>query len=162
MKKVIYIAGKVTGEDPGLCAAKFEAAEREIENAGFKAVNPIKEVGNPDENWKTAMRICISHLVACDGIYLLPDYSQSRGAMAEVLLCRALGMPEFCSPQALKDYYVEGKRSARKQDSFIDYVHATKRKSLTTINSFSLPLELRVAIEDLIIAYDQMEARMDN
>ena len=88
----IYIAGKVSGEDPKACAAKFAAAENILKERGYEVVNPIKVVGDFTADWQTAMRKCISALMACDGIYLLPDWQGSTGATLECALSVAMGI----------------------------------------------------------------------
>ena len=82
-KKKIYIAGKISGEDPTKCAGKFLKAENEIEFQGFEAINPLKIVGTWDTTWEDAMRKCIAALMTADAILLLPDWADSRGARIE-------------------------------------------------------------------------------
>lgn len=91
-KMKIYIAGKVSGEDPKACAAKFAAAENILKERGYEVVNPIKVVGDFNAEWQTAMRKCISALMTCDGIYLLPDWQGSTGATLEYALSEAMSI----------------------------------------------------------------------
>lgn len=84
MKKTIYIAGKVTGLDPVECAAKFEAMEQQIEAKGYKVINPIKLVNNVNQDWETAMAICLNELSNVDAIFMLPCSVDSRGAKIEL------------------------------------------------------------------------------
>lgn len=95
-KMKIYIAGKVTGEDPKACAAKFAAAERRLIEQGYEVVNPIEVVGDFNADWKTAMRKCIKALMDCDAIYMLPDWYVSKGAKIEYWLAIDLSL-EFVS-----------------------------------------------------------------
>lgn len=83
MNKTIYIAGKVTGLPAEPTAQKFKTAQLELEAKGFDVINPIELVNNPDENWYSAMRICVEALLSCDAIYLLPCYTDSKGALIE-------------------------------------------------------------------------------
>jgi nucleoside 2-deoxyribosyltransferase len=95
MKKKIYIAGKVTGEDRAECTAKFANAQKAIEELGFEAINPIEVVGNWDTNWNVAMRLCIAKLTECDGIVMLQDWKNSSGALIEAKLANSLEIPFF-------------------------------------------------------------------
>lgn len=95
MKKVIYIAGKVTGEPIANCTMKFGAAQKKLEAEGWTVVNPLAIVNNWHMPWRKAMRLCIAALVTCDAIYLLPDFTQSGGAMIELNIARSLGMQVF-------------------------------------------------------------------
>ena len=83
MNKTIYIAGKVTGEPQEPTAAKFKAAQLELEAKGFDVINPIELVNNPNESWDVAMGICLEALETCDAIFLLPCFADSKGARIE-------------------------------------------------------------------------------
>lgn len=95
MKKKIYIAGKVTGEDRAECTAKFASAQKAIEELGFEVINPIEVVGDWDTNWNVAMRLCIAKLTECDALVLLPDWRKSSGALIEAKLSADLEIPYF-------------------------------------------------------------------
>lgn len=88
----VYVAGKVSGEDRTMCYNKFRNAEKLMESRGFQAVNPIRLVGNWETDWTTAMKICLRALLDCDGIYLLPDWQESAGAVMEYQMAEALGI----------------------------------------------------------------------
>lgn len=92
MKK-IYIAGKVSGEPLAECTMKFGMAQKKLEQSGFTAVNPLEVVGNWKTDWLPAMKLCIKALMDCDGILLLPDYLDSRGATIERNLAKELNIP---------------------------------------------------------------------
>jgi hypothetical protein len=102
MKKKIYIAGKVTGENREACIAKFKKAQQEIEALGHEAVNPIEVVGDWEASWADAMKKCIRALVDSDGIFLLRDFHKSTGAMMERSLAYDLKIPRFFSIRRLK------------------------------------------------------------
>ena len=102
MKKKIYIAGKVTGEQIGTCTMKFGSAQKELENAGFEAVNPLEVVGSFRITWKDAMRKCIKALVDCDAIYLLPCAKGSKGALIEKSIAIGLNMPYYDNVKSLE------------------------------------------------------------
>lgn len=95
MKKKIYIAGKVTGEPIAECTMKFGAAQKQIEALGFEAVNPLEVVGDFKAPWDLAMKKCIEALIYCDGVLLLQDCLESKGAMIERGLAQSMGIPTF-------------------------------------------------------------------
>jgi hypothetical protein len=117
--KLIYIAGKVTGEPFRETAIKFEKAHNEIKGKGFDAIVPIEVVqdyliDHPEkallpekELWQLAMKLCISHMVECDAVLLLEDFSQSKGALIEAQLALDLGIPRFLSIQSLVKHFNE-------------------------------------------------------
>ncbi|TDX86202.1 DUF4406 domain-containing protein [Epilithonimonas xixisoli] len=92
MKKKIYIAGKISGEDIIKCTHKFGTAQKEIEKQGFEALNPLELVGSWKVTWEDAMKICIGALVKADAILFLDDFTDSRGAMIEHKLASDLGI----------------------------------------------------------------------
>jgi hypothetical protein len=84
IEKTIYIAGKVTGLKPEVVAVKFAAAQEMWEDIGFKVVNPITLINNPNEPWNSAMEKCLTALGTCDAIYMLPCSVDSPGAKLEL------------------------------------------------------------------------------
>ncbi|NNV54559.1 DUF4406 domain-containing protein [Limnovirga soli] len=90
-KKRMYIAGKVTGLPYEEVYRKFNHAANYLTTLGFTAINPIKHVPE-DTPWQEAMRTCIRQLATCDGIYLLRDYHQSKGALLEHHIACAMGL----------------------------------------------------------------------
>ena len=95
MKKKIYIAGKVTGEDRTECTMKFGTAQKAIEALGFEVVNPLEVVGDWNTPWNVAMKKCISAMMICDAVVLLPDWQQSSGAIIENDLAGQLEIVKF-------------------------------------------------------------------
>ena len=91
MKK-IYIAGKVSGEPIAECTMKFGMMQKQVEELGFIAVNPLEVVGTWKITWYQAMKKCIRALVDCDGMVLLPDWPDSTGAKIERQLAEDLGL----------------------------------------------------------------------
>ncbi len=89
MKKVIYIAGPITGVENYW--EPFEKAENEIEAAGFIALTPTRlPRGMSNEQY---MRICLAMIDSADGVYFLPDWYQSEGARVEQNYCAYVGKP---------------------------------------------------------------------
>lgn len=94
MKK-IYISGKVTGELIAECTMKFGTAQKQIEARGYEVINPLEVVNDWKATWNDAMRKCISALSECDGLLLLPDYNESKGARAELQMAYVLDIEVF-------------------------------------------------------------------
>lgn len=105
--KNIYIAGKVSGLHEQEVSEKFENAKKTIEAMNYEVINPVELVKahlnefwrcktlTDSDVWKIAMKVCIKKLVDCDGIVLLPDWQQSRGALLEVKIAEGLGIPIY-------------------------------------------------------------------
>jgi len=87
--KRIYIAGKVTG-DPNY-RAKFRSESERLHSLGYEPVNP-SEIIAEDEPWKRAMKTALRAMLECDGVSLLPDWMNSKGARIEWRLATELGM----------------------------------------------------------------------
>lgn len=94
-KKTIYIAGKVTGLDYAQVEQKFNAMEANLIKAGFNVLNPLKIVNDPNCEWDKAMDMCLERLVEADGVVLLYDAYQSKGALEEIKQARRLDIPVF-------------------------------------------------------------------
>ena len=101
-KKKIYIAGKISGEDLALCTMKFGAIQQAIEALGYVVINPMELIQNKNTHWQVAMRICISRLMTCHGIFVLKDHVASKGASIEFQLAKDLQMPHFKNIKELK------------------------------------------------------------
>jgi hypothetical protein len=87
--KDIYISGKITG-DPDYYE-KFKAEEERLARLGYEPCNPAKKA-NSGYSWEWYMRLDIHMMVLCDGVALLPDWKESRGAQIEERLARELGI----------------------------------------------------------------------
>jgi hypothetical protein len=91
MKK-IYISGKITGIE-AQAAQLFEQAETDIRNAGFEPVNPMKLNHNHDKSWESYMKADLKALLDCDGIFMLNNWTDSKGALIELDLALKLKIP---------------------------------------------------------------------
>lgn len=95
MKQKIYIAGKVTGLPITECTMNFGLAQKQIENLGHEAVNPLAVVNDWKCPWEKAMKLCIVALMDCDAIFVLDNYINSSGAMMELHLAKRLNIPVY-------------------------------------------------------------------
>lgn len=90
MKQKIYIAGKVTGLERSVVKKNFDTLKEYFTQKGFEVVSPIDIVIDPGTEWKAAMKICIAALIDCDFIYPMSNTWDSKGAMIELDLAKAL------------------------------------------------------------------------
>jgi nucleoside 2-deoxyribosyltransferase len=81
---IVYIAGKITG-DPNYME-KFAAAQKEIEDLGYKVINPAERCKNlPDSfEWDDYMAVTLRLLDHADMLATLPDWKESPGACIEI------------------------------------------------------------------------------
>ena len=102
MKKV-YIAGPMTGYDDWNFPAFFEA-ERQLLELGYEVINPAHNDGSTYEealasansgkhSWGWYMRRDLKHVLEVDIICLLPNWKESKGALLEVEVAKALDLP---------------------------------------------------------------------
>lgn len=107
--KLIYCAGPITGIPD--FRERFTRAVLEVQLLGHVPINPCevtKAAGIDDDGstavWLACMKADIRALLACDGIYLLRDWENSRGARLEKLVAEGLDMEIIYQP----DYQKEG------------------------------------------------------
>lgn len=76
----LYIAGKITGNENFV--EDFKKAENYLKEKGHTVLNPaILPYGF---SWDEYMVVCLSMILICDGIYLLDNWRESKGACMEV------------------------------------------------------------------------------
>jgi hypothetical protein len=92
----IYIAGKISGLVYEDALRSFIDAEAALQQLGHEPVNPMRENGldgdGKEHPWSEYMKRAIPHLLRCDGIYLLSNWRDSRGAKLECQLVHDLEM----------------------------------------------------------------------
>lgn len=89
--KIVYIAGKVTGLPYKDVYLKFKSRELELKEAGYVVINPCEILAQSTE-WNDAMKVCLYMLQFADGISLLHDWQESKGATMEKTHADALGI----------------------------------------------------------------------
>lgn len=97
-KKRIYLAGKVTGLPEAEVEKKFNDAETIYTGLGFHVINPVKLIkddGLHIGTWESIMKICLIMMLACDGVVLLHDWKDSKGAILERDLAIRLEIPVY-------------------------------------------------------------------
>lgn len=87
----LYVSGPVTGRW-GRNLQEFEKAADALQEAGHVAILPHWFV--PDgSTWERAMKLALETMLKCDGVALLEDWDESKGARLEQRTALAIGMP---------------------------------------------------------------------
>lgn len=106
MQQSVYIAGPMTGIKDWNFPAFFDA-EYQLLELGYTVLNPahndgknvedaLKSAGSPEKPnypWAYYMKRDLPHVMSCDMVCLLPGWQNSRGALLEVHVAQALGLP---------------------------------------------------------------------
>jgi hypothetical protein len=81
---LIYISGKITGLDIEVAKQNFKHAENELILQGFTVINPMELVPyDPKLTWDDYMVEDIKALFRCNAIFMLRNWSDSKGARIE-------------------------------------------------------------------------------
>ncbi len=92
-----YVSGKVSGI-ADLNAPKSKACQDKYVALGFRMIDPHTLVDNSEgeAEWASAIKACVEALVVrVDFVVVLDDWKDSRGAVIEVLMADAVGIPIF-------------------------------------------------------------------
>lgn len=87
----LFVSGPMSGL-PGYNLSAFADASRELERAGYVAVNPGRRGVLDGCEWHDYMRHAIRDLLECDGVAQLHGWGESRGARMEASIAADLGM----------------------------------------------------------------------
>jgi hypothetical protein len=83
-QKKIYIAGKISGLPEEMYKEKFGVASLNLQLEGYLPQNPVEICSDIEsDDWSDYIEYCLEVLSACDGIYLLNDWQESRSARIE-------------------------------------------------------------------------------
>ena len=93
----LYIAGKITGLNPLAVEENFCRAARYVEGFGHEALNPVEMFPVRDDwTWEYYMAEDVKViLMQADGLFMLSNWRESRGARAEHAFADALGKKIF-------------------------------------------------------------------
>ena len=86
----IYLSGKITGDLD--YQKKFLNAAMDLLKAGYTGIENPCYYASEEDGWSVAMRKVLGVMLTCDGVALLPDWEDSRGAKIEARLARELGL----------------------------------------------------------------------
>lgn len=84
---IYYISGKISGLTKETYTRNFNNAKRQILNTividnNFKIVNPL-EIKHPFKFWLGYLIVDLCYLRKCTHIALMPNWTDSRGAVVE-------------------------------------------------------------------------------
>lgn len=80
----VYISGKITGLDLNDARALFAEAAEEVRLMGHEPMNPMELTpGSTDWVWEDYMIKDIKILFGCEGIYMMRNWQDSKGARIE-------------------------------------------------------------------------------
>ena len=108
---IVYICGKITGENFNTAKLKFLNAEFLLKEDFFSntknvvVLNPINLPGGLDQ--EHYMDICLAMVRSCDIIYALDGFHLSKGALAETALASKLGKKIIGENSSTKEYVQE-------------------------------------------------------
>lgn len=98
-----YISGKISGIE----AEAFELfadAETHLIKSGHIAVNPMTLKHEHDKNWHAFMKEDVKALCDCDNIYMLNNWTDSKGAIIEHSIAILLGIkPIYQAPHKIQE-----------------------------------------------------------
>ena len=90
-KDRIFISGKVSGTDLEQTRIKFAWAELDLEwNNHIETINPMDFGLTFKDSWLKCMVVSVWKLLKCRSIFMLTDWSKSRGARIEHFIARVL------------------------------------------------------------------------
>ena len=79
----VYISGKITGLPYDEVVRLFAKGEDDISKMGHEPINPLNNGLVKSATWKEHMVRDIEMLMTCEAIYLLTNWTDSRGARIE-------------------------------------------------------------------------------
>lgn len=93
-KKTVYVAGQISGLSKEEYTQIFEHARavvRTLVGVDCDIIIPMDFCVDDTWTWFRCMDECMEVLWGVDAVYFLPNYTQSKGAVCEYYVARALG-----------------------------------------------------------------------
>lgn len=87
----IYISGKISGIEID-AAYYFASAEQELKSLGYEVINPMTLSHEHDKSWHSYMKEDVKALCECDEIFMLSNWTDSKGAIIEHTIAMYLGI----------------------------------------------------------------------
>ena len=91
----LYISGKISGTDLTHTRKRFSDAADKLQALGHEVVNPLCNGLSETDPWEAHMVKDIANLLQCEGIYMLSDWEESRGARIEYAIAKEIGLKVF-------------------------------------------------------------------
>ena len=100
----VYISGKITGLPIEEAKQNFKNCELMLIEEGYEVVNPMELPEHEailamdemelveDGKWYLHMKADIKAMMDCDGIFVMMNYTESKGAKIEYKLAMELGL----------------------------------------------------------------------
>ena len=99
----ICISGKISGLPIEEVKEKFSKAGKYLSTFGYEVVNPLDNGLPEGATWEEHMLADIAMLFQCEAIYMLPDWSDSKGAMIEKHIAQVQGKGIMYESKAEED-----------------------------------------------------------
>lgn len=91
--KKVYISGQITGLSKEEYSKLFGDAKEKLNKEGYIVVDPsVRGINDVPVAYADILISDFLILKSCTAIYLLPNYKNSKGAMAELAFAKALGL----------------------------------------------------------------------
>lgn len=97
----IYISGKITGIEDTAHQLFQDAEDFLTRVKGHRVVNPLKLEHNHDKSWHSYLREDIKALCDCDAIYMLDNWTDSKGAIIEPTIAIYIGIKVIYQSQTV-------------------------------------------------------------
>jgi len=89
-KLTLYISGPISSMGMNW-EQNFMTAKNYLISKGYNVITP-HEIQTDNHSWEGYMRADISQMMTCDGVYMLKNWEQSKGARIEHFLADSLNM----------------------------------------------------------------------
>jgi hypothetical protein len=88
-----YISGQITGLELDHATANFSEAYDDLCKKGYIPVNPMDILPyDPKHEWRDYMLADIKELFNCDAIFMLKNWTHSKGARIERAIAVEMGI----------------------------------------------------------------------
>ena len=143
----LYLSGKMGDLDKAVYKENFKKARLELQSVGFEVEDPSLYDYPDDITWAEAMKKDLPKMLTCDGVALLADWADSRGALIEAGL--AIDLEMRCLPYQI--WVNEYRESAEaKNVALIKYLKEKKT-----------PARISEIMKALGWTIDQVKSRID-
>jgi hypothetical protein len=86
----VYISGPISGRPLEEAKREFAEAAERLRGLGHEPVNPFDSGLPAEAPWTRHMAADLAMLLDCEGIYMLPLWTRSRGARIEAAVAYEL------------------------------------------------------------------------
>lgn len=99
----VYISGKITGLEENEAIDLFSKAEEALMEKGHETINPFTiNHESHDKSWHGYMRADVKALCDCEAIYMLSNWTDSKGAIIEHTIAMHLGIKVYYQTPSLQ------------------------------------------------------------